>query len=167
MTRLVRKYFRINGARGSAMLFKGLMAIIFGLAFFSPWQVIPPPPSGLALLHDFVPLEVWALGWYVAGVWLIVGAFRQNQSKPMGLYAAMLFIWFGSYLTTIIIQLFTQGYSNLWFVCAIYGTLLGSALSVARLINAPADSPVPSLERRKTITGQLEVVIKEESGDDT
>lgn len=143
------------------MFFKGLMAIIFGLAFHSPWQIIPPPPSGLVLLDNFLPLQVWAFGWYFSGIALIIGAFRQNQAWSMGVYASMLFIWFASYTTTAVYQVFTDGHSSLWYVSAIYGCLLGSAISVARLINSPAP---PNLE--EIDTSEIEIIPKE-PGDDS
>lgn len=152
--------FGFNGARGGAMFFKGLMAITFGLAFHSPWQIIPPPPSGLVLLDNFLPLQVWALGWYIAGVALIIGAFRQNQAWSMGFYASMLFVWFASYTSTAIYQVVTDGHSSLWYVAAIYGCLLGSAISVARLINSPAPEQLEELP-----TGEIE--IQKEPGDDS
>jgi hypothetical protein len=155
----VKKIITLNGARGAAMFFKGLLAIVFGLAFSSPWKVIPPPPSGLVLLNDFIPLEVWGIGWFIAGFALLIGAFRTNQSKPMGMYAFMLFIWFASYVTTIVTELIDQGYSDLWFAAAVYGSLLGSAISVARLLNAPPAN-------LNLVTQELEALPKEESGDD-
>lgn len=151
---------RINGARGGAMFFKGVMAITFGIAFSSPWKIIPPPPSGLVLINNVLPLEVWALGWYVSGIFLIFGAFRQNQARAMGLYAAMLFVWFASYASTAVYQVFVEGHSTLWYAAVIYGGLLGSAVSVARLINAP---PPANLEDVSTI--EIEIVHKE-PGDD-
>lgn len=158
--RLPRWVPRINGARGGAMFFKGLIAIVFGLAFHSPWQIIPPPPKGLALLDTFLPLEMWAIGWYISGLLLILGAFRQNQAKAMGLYAAMLFVWFASYLTTTIMEVMDQGYSYLWFAVAIYGGLLGSAVCVARLINAPAPQKLDEVMT-------LEIEVQKEPGDDS
>lgn len=154
------KKIGFNGARGGAMFFKGLMALTFGLAFHSPWQIIPPPPSGLALLDTFLPLQVWALGWYTAGVCLIIGAFRQNQAWAMGIYSSMLFVWFASYLSTAVYQVFTDGHSVLWYAAAVYGCLLGSAISVARLINSP---PPTNLE---VVTGELPVIEKG-PGDDS
>ena len=160
--RKFRQTIGVNGARGGAMFFKGLMALVFGLAFSSPWKIIPPPPDGLVLLNEFIPLEVWGLGWFIAGFALIIGAFRKNQAWSMGLYAAMLFTWFASYLTTAIVETL-QGHSHIsqWFAVVIYGALLGSAISVARLINAPP----PVLN--DAVTSEIEVVPKEESGDDT
>lgn len=149
----------INGARGAAMFFFGLMALVFAMAFSSPWKVIPPPPTGLVGLNDFVPLEVWGLGWAAAGIALVVGSFRQNQAWAMGVYASMLFVWFASYLSTAIGQMFDQGHTNMWYPVAIYGSLLGAVVSVARLLNAP---PPSNLE---TVTGELPTIVKDE-GDD-
>jgi hypothetical protein len=155
--------FRINGARGGAMFFFGLMSLIFGWAFSGPFKVIPPPPPGLTLLHNWVPLEIWGIGWILAGVFLIIGAFRQNQSWGMAIYSSMLFIWFASYLTTALVSVFTKGYATtgMWYAAAVYGALLGAVICVARLLNAP-----PSSHLQAVVTGEVELVMKKESGDD-
>jgi hypothetical protein len=150
------KRLGINGARGGAMFFFGIIAFVFGLAFNSPWQIIPPPPRGLSGLNDFLPLEVWAYGWYVAAGFLIFGAFRKNQAFPLGVFACMLFVWFASYLTTAIGQVIDRGYTSLWFAVAIYGALLGAIVCIARMNNAPPSGP---------LTGEIELIIKDE-GDD-
>jgi hypothetical protein len=147
---------RLNGARGGAMFFFGIMSMVFGLAFNSPWKVIPPPPRGLEGLNDFLPLEFWGLGWFLAAVCLIIGAFRQNQSWALGTYAAMLFVWFASYFSTAIGQLLTNGHTNMWYAVVIYGAFLGAILCIARMNNAPPQGP---------LTGEIELIIKE-PGDD-
>lgn len=147
---------RINGARGAAMFFFGIVCAVFGIAFHSPWAIIPPPPRGLEGLDKLIPLEIWGIGWYVAAAWLFIGAFRQNQAKAMGVFAFMLFVWTASYLTTAVSQMIDRGYTSMWFAVAIYGGLLGAVISVARLINAP---PLPPM------TGEIDIVIKE-PGDD-
>jgi hypothetical protein len=152
---------RVNGARGAAMFFFGVMALVFAMAFTGPWKVIPPPPSGLVLLNDFVPLEVWGVGWLFSGLVLIIGAFRKNQAWAMGSFASMLFVWFASYLTTAIVQTVDSGYSRLWYVVTIYGSLLGAVVSVARLINAPPPSTLDAV-----ITGEIELTMKD-PGDDS
>lgn len=147
----------INGARGVVMFFSGVMALAFGLAFTGPWKVIPPPPRGLIVLDDWISLEIWGYGWYLAAACLIVGAFRQNQAWAMGIYAAMLFLWFGSYAWTLVAELVETGRSSMWYSTAIFGSFLGVVLGVARLVNAP---PLPKME--KYPTGEIQVVKDDE-----
>lgn len=159
--RRVVKHFRINGARGGAMFFFGVMALVFAMAFTGPWKIIPPPPSGLVLLHDFIPLEVWGIGWLFAGIALVVGAFRQNQAWSMGVFATMLFVWFASYLSTAVVQVINNGHTNLWYAVAVYGALLGAVICVARLLNAPPSSTIDAV-----MTGEIELIMKD-PGDDS
>lgn len=139
------------------MFFFGIMSLVFGLAFNSPWKVIPPPPTGLAGLHEFLPLEFWGLGWYFAATCLIFGAFRKNQSWALGVYAGMLFVWFASYLTTAVTQMVDRGATGMWFAVVIYGSFLGAIICIARMNNAPPQGPLT--------TGEIELIIKDE-GDD-
>lgn len=148
---------RINGARGWSMFFFGIMSSVFGLAFNSPWKIIPPPPRGLEGLDDFLPLEFWAIGWFFAALCLIWGAFKQNQSWCLGVYAGMLAVWFGAYLSTAIGQMVTTGHTSMWYAVVVYGSFLGAIVSIARMNNAPPNGP---------LTGEIELIIKE-SGDDS
>jgi len=136
---VTRRRVRINGARGWTMFFFGLSALTFGVAFFGPWKVTPPPPRGLAGLDAWIPLDVWGLLWVAAGLFLLVSSFRDNQSAAMGSYAAMLFVWWSSYTWTAVSDVLDTGSTNLWLASCIYGSLLGACVGVARLVNAPPD----------------------------
>lgn len=127
----------INGAKGLALLSFGVMAALFGVAFLSPWAIIPPPPRGLVFLNGIVPLEVWGGVWWAAAVWLIVGAFREDQSKAMAPFAAMLFVWAASYGFTAWDEYQRTGYTVFWFSSALFAALLVASLAIARLVNAP------------------------------
>jgi hypothetical protein len=133
----------------------GVMSIAFGLAFASPWKIIPPPPRGLVILDDWIPLEVWGHGWWIAGIFLVIGAFRQNQAWAMGAYAGMLSIWFLSYAATLITDLFTQGHSSMGYAVVVWGAFLGAVVGVARLVNAPPEA-MPKMD--KSPTGEIRVV---------
>lgn len=128
---------RINGARGVTLLGFALVAIVFGVAFNSPVAVIPPAPAGLVGLDQLIPLQWWGLAWYLAAVFLITGAFRQDQSKSMVLFAGLLAVWAISYAGAA----FTAPSSRLTSLFAmqtvIFGGLLTACLGVARLLNAP------------------------------
>lgn len=135
MTTFTRMH--LNGAKGLALLAFGVMAGLFGVAFLSPWAIIPPPPRGLILLNELVPLEVWGGLWWLAAGWLIVGAFREDQSKAMAPFAGMLFIWAASYASSTWEEFHRTGYSVLWFPATLFLTLLIACLAIARLVNAP------------------------------
>lgn len=128
---------RVNGAKGVALLAFGGIAGFFGLAFLSPWAIIPPPPRGLVLLNNLVPLEVWGGIWWLAAAWLIVGAFRQDQSKAMGIFAFMLFVWAASYASSAWDEFHRTGYTVFWLSSAMFLALLIACLAIARLVNAP------------------------------
>lgn len=154
MTRL-----HINGARGVTLLGFSIVALVFGLAFNSPVAVIPPPPAGLVGLDALVPLPIWGLLWYLAGAFLFVGAFRQDQSKSMVLFAGLLAVWAISYLIAAATATTPRLVSIFYLQAAIYGGLLTACLGVARLLNAPPID-IDALRRRVTTR-------KEEQGNDT
>lgn len=128
---------RVNGAKGVALLAFGVMAALFGVAFLSPWAIIPPPPRGLVLLNSFIPLEVWGAAWWAAATWLIVGAFREDQSKSMVFFAPMLFVWAVSYALSAWDEFARTGYTLFWLSSALFMSLLIACLAIARLVNAP------------------------------
>lgn len=119
------------------MFFFGLSALCFGLAFFGPVKVVPPPPKGLVPLSQLIPLEVWGVTWLLVAGWLVWSSFKQDQSKAMGAYAAMLFVSAASYTTAGVLEFAATGFTALWVSAAIYSSILGACVGVARLVNAP------------------------------
>lgn len=124
------------------MFFFGLMALSFGIAFVGPWKVTPPPPRGLTALNDLLSLDVWGVVWIGSGLYLLLSSFSQNQSRAMGVYAGMLFVWWASYTWTAVTEFASTGYTQMWIASCLYGTLLGACVGVARLVNAPPDLSV-------------------------
>jgi hypothetical protein len=138
---------KVNGARGVVLLGFGLVALVFGLAFNSPVAVIPPPPAGLRGLNELIPLQVWGILWYLASVFLFVGAFRQNQAKAMMLFAGLLFVWASAYAGATFTASDPRLVSLFAMQTVIFGGLLTSCMGVARLLNAPPIN-VPVLRKR-------------------
>lgn len=128
---------RINGARGVTLLGFSLASLVFGLAFNSPIAVIPPPPAGLAGLDGLIPLQWWGVAWYVSATLLLVGAFRQDQSRSMALFAGLLAVWTISYGSAAASASSPRLLTIFVLQAVIYGGLLIACLGVARLINAP------------------------------
>lgn len=147
---------QVNGARGVTLLGFSLMSLVFGVAFNSPVAVIPPPPPGLSGLNDIIPLWMWAFVWYASAVSLLVGAFRQDQSRSMMLFAGLLAVWCISYGTAAFT---TYGNPRLTTVfvlqTVIFGGLLVSCLGVARLLNAPPVD-LEALRKRVDVEGETE-----------
>lgn len=127
----------INGSKGVALLAFGVMAGLFGVAFLSPWAIIPPPPRGLVFLNGIIPLEVWGGMWWLAAVCLVVGAFCQDQSKALAPFSAMLFVWAASYGFSAWDEYQRTGHTVFWFSSALFLALLVACLAIARLVNAP------------------------------
>lgn len=128
---------RINGAKGVALFAFGVMAALFGIAFLSPWAIIPPPPRGLVFLNGLVPLEVWGGVWWAASIALIIGAFRENQANALAPFSAMLFVWASSYAFSAWDEYQRTGYTIFWLSSTLFLSLLIACLAVARLVNAP------------------------------
>ncbi|ASZ74333.1 hypothetical protein SEA_KINGBOB_19 [Arthrobacter phage KingBob] len=129
---------RINGARGATLLGFAGMSILFGVAYLpTPISIIPPIPTGLELLDSLVPLGWWGGVWFAAGLYLLVGAFRQDQSRAMALFAGMCAVWALSYTQAFIAAMFTNGHSRLWLAMGLYWSMLVACVGVSRLVNAP------------------------------
>jgi hypothetical protein len=128
---------KVNGPKGWCLIAFAFVAAAFGVAFLSPWALIPPPPRGLVFLDSLVPLQWWGGGWWLSSVVMLWGAFRQDQSRAMVLFAPMLFIWSVSYGLTV--PTVEPGRVQTAFILqtVIFFALFVSCLAVARLVNAP------------------------------
>lgn len=128
---------RINGAKGMALLAFAVVAAAFGVAFLSPWALIPPPPPGLVFLDRLIPLQWWGASWWAASLVLLWGSFREDQSRAMVLFTPLLFVWGVSYAGSA--PTLTEPRMQVAFVlqAAIFFALFAACLAVARLVNAP------------------------------
>lgn len=127
----------INGAKGMALLAFAVVAASFGVAFLSPWALIPPPPAGLAWLDRFIPLQWWGGAWWAAAGVLLWGAFRQDQSRAMVLFSPLLFIWGISYAGSASMQADSRLQVAFTLQAVVFFALFSACLAVARLVNAP------------------------------
>lgn len=142
---------RVRGAKGVALLGYALVAVVFGISLLSPWALIPPPPKGLIFLDSLLPLQWWGALWWGAAGMLLVGAFRRNQAKSLGLFAACLFVWSASYGFSA----FTvTGMQSLAFTlqATVFAGLLCSVLATARLLATP---PVNVVALRARLIDEL------------
>ena len=147
-TRLQRLH--INGAKGVALLSFGVMASLFGVAFLSPWAIIPPPPRGLAFLNEIIPLEILGGAWWASAAWLVFGAFREDQSRAFGPFSGMLFVWSASYAFSAWEEYHRTGYTMFWLSSALFLALLVACLAIARLVNAP---PIDIEDLKRKVQG--------------
>lgn len=142
---------QVRGAKGVALLGYAMVSVVFGLALLSPWALIPPPPRGLVFLDSLIPLQWWGALWWAAAVMLTLGAFRRNQAKSLGLFAACLFVWSTSYGFSA----FTvTGPQSVAFTlqAAVFAGLLCSVLATARLLATP---PVNIVALRARLIDEL------------
>lgn len=165
MPKRLWRALRVNGARGIALLgFSGLAAM-HGVAFaagplLGDFAIWPPPPAGLTLLDRVGGLHAWGAVWLLVSIWLLVGAFRQDQRRPLAAFAALCAIWGMSY-TASFLRLLVDGWpSGLWLSAGLYFMLLMACIGVARMLNAP---PL----KIDTITDQLRRIAREREDGDT
>ncbi|AOT24051.1 hypothetical protein SEA_SUPPI_23 [Arthrobacter phage Suppi] len=131
---------KVNGARGAVLLGFGGMSVVFGLAYLpTPISIIPPIPLGLGLIDSLIPLGYWGGLWFLIGLYLIFGAFRQDQSRAMALFAGMCAVWGLSYTWAWITGM-VEGNptsSRLWVASTVYMSFLVACIGISRLVNAP------------------------------
>ncbi|ATW58895.1 hypothetical protein PHIRE_FLUKE_23 [Arthrobacter phage Fluke] len=131
---------KINGARGAVLLGFGGMSVVFGLAYLpTPISIIPPIPLGLGLIDSLIPLGYWGGLWFLIGLYLIFGAFRQDQSRAMALFAGMCAVWGLSYTWAWITGIVEHNpaSSRLWVASTVYLSFLVACIGISRLVNAP------------------------------
>ncbi|ALY09426.1 minor tail protein [Arthrobacter phage Nubia] len=129
---------KINGARGATLLGFGGMSVLFGLAYLpTPISIIPPIPLGLELLDQLVPLNFWGGMWMIVGIYLLVYAFRQDQSRALALFAGLCAVWGISYSIAFGVAIYEHGHSKLWLAAGLYWSFLVACIGVSRLVNAP------------------------------
>lgn len=132
----------INGARGVALLGFAVLSLALGVAYaggilLGPFSIWPPVPPGTTLLASLLGLHFWGAVWLLVGMFLLVGAYRQDQSKAMAAFAGICGVWGSSYGWGFAIQLMDTGRSGLWVAAVVYFAMLVASLGISRMLNAP------------------------------
>lgn len=132
---------KVYGPRGMVMLGKALMCSCFGVTYLG---VLPPKPQpGLEMVARIMPLELWAVVWFIVAFMLASSAFRVDQSRALGSVAAMLSLWSLSFLDWFIrAPVLPGGAPNTAFLsAALLASMALSAAGLARLLNHAPSHP--------------------------
>lgn len=164
---------RVHGNRGTTMLGFAIVAFGFGTAY--AWPGVLPPASfssnGTELVRALLPLQIWGVIWYVAGVSLLSNAFRVEQSKAMGFITGLFSAWTISALHGFVLSLMEGKLTSGWLLGLIYAGLVVACFGIAKapnpakthigVVNLPGEKPS---ERLLGATGEMPVVGKNEVG---
>ena len=133
------------GRQGAILLFYGLTAVLFGLAYI----LIPPSAVGtrnLVFALRFLPLHAWGGVWLTIGVIAVVSAFAGiNKHKwALTLLLLMFIIWGVAYLSSSIasfLGVINNSAPLSAVVFAVFSFLQALILIVVAGWPEPADNP--------------------------
>ncbi|GAB2613475.1 hypothetical protein [Pseudactinotalea suaedae] len=127
-----RLWPRINGRRGTYLLFKGLLFIFIGLAYLVPTPS-PGTERSLSFLLEFrIPFWAIGVGWFLAGLVGIVGAFFRKDGWAFGMLAAVASGWTLIYL----ISWATGGSPRGYFLALPFAAIAGATIIVSGMVSA-------------------------------
>lgn len=134
---------KVYGPRGMVMLGKAMMCVCFGISYLGILGNKPQP--GLVMVTNWMPLEAWAVVWFVVAFMLASSAFKVDQSRALGAVAALLSLWAMCFIDFFRrVPVLPDGTPNTAFVsAALLASMALSAAGCARLLNhAPSHSEV-------------------------
>ncbi len=127
---------RLNGPRGSFLLFIGGLALLHAISCLFDDVALP---FGLDVLNETVPLPIYAAIWIAAAVLAAIAAFRRPDRTvreavdvwAFSTLAAMFTIWGGTYLLgALLAPRPTQ-----WIFAGVYLFIAGGVAAAGRMIN--------------------------------
>jgi lysylphosphatidylglycerol synthetase-like protein (DUF2156 family) len=123
------------------MLGKAIMCICFGISYLG--ILSPRPQPALELVTRIMPLELWAVIWFLVSFMLVASAFKVDQSKALGSVAAMLSLWALAFLDYFIrVPILPTGAQNPSFLsAALLASMALSAAGCARMMNHAPSHP--------------------------
>jgi len=126
---------KVYGPRGMIMLGKAMLCICFGVAYIGIFQ--QPKSPGLEMVREIMPLQLWAVAWFLCAFTLITSAFKVDQAKALGGVAGMLSLWSLSYLVYFFrVPVLPDGGPNLSFLfAALLASMALSTVGAARMLN--------------------------------
>jgi len=132
---------KVYGPRGMVMLGKAVMCSCFGFAYLGLAGSRPQP--ALEMVTRIMPLELWAVVWFLVSFMLAASAFRVDQSRALGAVAAMLSLWSLSFLEYFLrIPVLPNGSGNPGFLsAALLASMALSAAGCARMMNHAPSHP--------------------------
>ncbi len=130
---------RLNGARGSVLLFSALFCLVHMVSCLPP-GTSSTLPAGLELLGDEVPLTIYAALWGVAAVLCTGAAYRRRDRSvrvttdvlAFSIVAGATFLWSGVYLLG---WLFDPEPNRQWVFAASYAAIAGLLTAASRMVN--------------------------------
>lgn len=132
---------KVYGPRGMVMLGKALMCFCFGISYLGVLGSKPQP--ALEMVTRMMPLQMWAVVWFVVSFMLASSAFRVDQSRALGAVAAMLSLWSLCFLDYFFrVPVLPDGTASTAFVSsALLASMALSAAGLARLLNHAPSHP--------------------------
>lgn len=128
---------RPHGSRGVIML--GFAMVAFGFGTGYTWPGVLPPETfnalGTKLVQFILPLQIWGVAWYIAGVSLLTNAFRVEQGRAMGLITGLFTAWSLSHLNGFVLACINGTPNTGWLASLIYAGLVVACLGISRLPN--------------------------------
>jgi hypothetical protein len=141
-----RRYFadllpKVYGPRGMVMLGQALMCACFGTSYLGILGHKPQP--ALEMVTKLFPLQVWAVIWFIVAFMLVASAFKVDQSRALGVVAAMLSLWSLCFLEYFLrVPILPDGTRSTAFVStALLAALALSAAGSARMMNHAPSHP--------------------------
>lgn len=132
---------KVYGPRGMVMLGKALMCACFGFLYLGVLGSRPQP--ALEMVTRIMPLELWAVVWFLVSFMLAASAFRVDQSRALGAVAGMLSLWSLSFLEYFFrLPTLPDGTANPAFLsAALLASMALSAAGCARMMNHAPSHP--------------------------
>lgn len=134
------KRLKTHGPRGTMLLGFSIISLTFGYAYISE----DVSPGSLRWLAEVIPLSVFGWLWLAIGVWLAAGAFSVRQSKALGAYAAICFMWGSAYLVAVVNSLTHGNGPGAYYMVPIFYGLTIACGAAVRMVN-PAQSHVAAV----------------------
>jgi hypothetical protein len=123
------------------MLGKALMCACFGVSYLGILGSKPQP--ALEMVTKLMPLQMWAVVWFIVAFMLAASAFRVDQSRALGSVAAMLSLWSLCFIDYFIrVPVLPDGTASTAFLsAALLASMALSAAGLARLLNHAPSHP--------------------------
>lgn len=95
--RIVGRVLCRIGRRGASLLFVGLVSLVVAASLATPPAETLANP-GYLLLASFLPLDIWAIVWAIAGIVCLTQAFARSDRVAFSLATAIMCTWGAIYV---------------------------------------------------------------------
>lgn len=145
------KNLRPKGPRGVMLLGFGITGMTLGLSYFIHGG---GARDSLEWLTNLIPMQVFAVCWFIVGLWLAVAAFTYQHKLALAAHSGLCVLWGTAYGVAAVIKMIHGEEIDAFFIVPLFWGLAvacGAAVRMSNPVQNNTQAPTPVSKLRRSL----------------